>query len=75
MEHVEGKNILGLEKYIKHATEVSPTNTGLSADTELRGVRIFDHLTPKKQKLLFEAKKLKERDHYRFCWAKNSGEA
>ena len=56
----------------KQAAEVNPTSIGLSADTELRRVRIFDHLTPKKQKLLFEAKKLKERDHYRFCWAKNS---
>ena len=56
----------------KPAAEVNPTSIGLSADTELRRVRIFDHLTPKKQKLLFEAKKLTERDHYRFCWAKNS---
>lgn len=56
----------------QRAAEVNPTSIGLSADTELRGVRIFDHLTPKKQKLLFETKKLKERDHYRFCWAKNS---
>ena len=54
------------------AAEVNPTSIGLSADTKLRGVRIFDHLTPKKQKLLFEAKKLKERDHYHFCWAKIS---
>ena len=42
----------------KRAAEVNPTSIGLSADTELNGVRIFDHLTPKKQKLLFEAKKL-----------------
>ena len=47
----------------KRAAEFNPTSIGLSADTELRGVRIFDHLTPKKQKLLFEAKKLKESDH------------
>ncbi|XP_044166734.1 uncharacterized protein LOC122950793 [Acropora millepora] len=56
----------------KQAAEVNPTSIGLSADTEHRRVRLFDHLTPKKQKLLFEAKKLKERDHYRFCWAKKS---
>ena len=56
----------------KQAAEVNPTSIGMSADTEPRHVRIFDHLTPKKQKLLFEAKKLKECDHYRFCWAKNS---
>ena len=56
----------------KQAAEVNPTSIRLSAETKLTRVRIFDHLTPKKQKLLFEAKKLKERDHYRFCWAKNS---
>ena len=52
--------------------EVNPTSICLSTDTELRGVKIFDHLTSTKQKLLFEAKKLKDRDHYRFCWAKHS---
>lgn len=56
----------------QRAAEVNPTSIGLSADNELRGVRIFDHLTAKKQQLLYEAKKLKERDRYRFCWAKNS---
>ena len=59
-------------KVRKQAAEVNPTSIGLSADTKLRRVKIFDHLTPKKQKLLFEAKKLTERDHYRFFWAKNS---
>ena len=56
----------------QRASQVNPTSIGLSTDNELGGVRTFDHLTPKKQNLLFEAKKFKEQNHYRFCWAKNS---
>ena len=52
--------------------EVNPTSIGWSADTELGAIWIFDHLTPKKQKLLFEAKKLKEHNHCHFCFAKIS---
>ena len=51
---------------------VSPTSIGLSTENDLSEARIFYHLTPKGQNLLFEAKKLKERNHYQFCWAKNS---
>ena len=54
------------------ASQVNPSNIGLSADSVLDRVRIFDHLTPKKQHLLFEAKRFKEQNQYRFCWAKNS---
>ena len=56
----------------QRASQVNPTSIGLSAENELGGERIFDHLTPKKQNVLFEAKKFKERNHYQFCWAKNS---
>ena len=56
----------------QRASQVNPTSIGLSAENELGGARIFDHLTPKKQNVLFEAKKFKERNHYQFCWAKKS---
>ena len=56
----------------QRASQVNPTSIGLSAESELGEARIVDHLTPKKQNLLFEAKKFKERNHYHFCWAKNS---
>ena len=39
------------------ASQVNPSNIGLSTDSVLDRVRIFDHLTPKKQHLLFEAKR------------------
>ena len=41
-------------------------------DLEKKKHKHGDHLTPKKQNLLFEAKKFKELNHYQFCWAKNS---
>ena len=56
----------------QRASQVNPTSIGFSVENEVGRARIFDHLTPKKQNLLFEAKKFKERNHYQFCWAKNS---
>ena len=66
------RRLVKVMEVCQRAAEVNPTSMSLSADTKLRGIQIFDHLTPKKQKLLFEAKKLKGHDHYRFYWAKNS---
>ena len=51
---------------------VNPTSIGLQEDVSLDQVRIFDHLTPRLQSLLANAKKFKERCNYAFCWAKNS---
>ena len=34
--------------------------------------RIFDHLTPKQQHVLFESKKFKEQNSYQYCWTKIS---
>ena len=51
---------------------VNPTSIGLQADVSLDQVGIFDHLTPRLQSLLADAKKFKERCNYAFCWAKNS---
>ena len=42
----------------QRASQVNPTSIGLSAVNEFGGARIFDHLTPNKQNLLFEAKKI-----------------
>ena len=55
----------------QRASQVNPTSIGLFAENELGRARIFDHLTPKKQNLLFEAKKFQGQNHYQFCWAKN----
>ena len=34
-------------------------------------VRIFEHLTPKNQQILFEARAFKDRKTYQYCWSKN----
>ena len=41
----------------------SPSNTRIN---------IFDHLTPRLQNLLYEAKRFKTTNGYKFCWAKNN---
>ncbi|XP_028412929.1 uncharacterized protein LOC114535804 [Dendronephthya gigantea] len=35
-------------------------------------IRIFDHLTPKNQHILAEARTFKEKFSYQYCWTKNS---
>lgn len=34
-------------------------------------IRIYDHLTPRLQELLYEAKKYQQANNFKFCWAKN----
>jgi hypothetical protein len=34
-------------------------------------IRIYDHLTPRLQELLYEAKTYQRANHFKFCWAKN----
>lgn len=50
----------GVMRLRKEAIKVNPS------------VRIFDHLTPKNQKILYEAKAFKEANSYEYCWTKNS---
>ena len=46
---------------------VDPSAIGLPGQAFLSEVRIFDHLTPKMQSILCEAKKFKNQHHYRYC--------
>ena len=50
---------------------VNPSAIGLPDQAFSSEVRIFDHLTPKMQSILFEAKKFKNQHHYQYCWVKN----
>ena len=38
----------------------------------MESVGIFDHLSPRLQYLMSDARKFKERFGYAYCWAKNS---
>lgn len=55
----------------KEISKVSPNSLGLLEDASLCEAVIYDHLTPKTQKLLVDAKKFQERHHYSYCWVKN----
>ena len=54
------------------ANKIEPTVLGLPSDASILNARVYDHLTPKVQKLLTEAKKFQQQYAYRFCWIKNS---
>jgi hypothetical protein len=54
------------------ANKIEPTVLGLPSDASILNARVYDHLTPKVQKLLTEAKKFQQQYVYRFCWIKNS---
>ena len=50
---------------------VSPSLLGLSTEVSLSQAAVYDHLTPKTQRLLIDAKKFQEEHRYSFCWVKN----
>ncbi|XP_022777579.1 uncharacterized protein LOC111319005 [Stylophora pistillata] len=56
----------------RNASKVAPSAVGLPDGASLSAVRIFDHLTPRMQKVLFEAKRFKEQFRYQYCWSKGS---
>ena len=51
------------------ASQVNPSNIGLSADSVLDRVRISP---PKNNTCCLKRKRFKEQNQYRFCWTKNS---
>lgn len=55
----------------REISSVSPNSLGLSTEASLSHAAIYDHLTPKIQKLLIDAKKFQEQHRYSFCWVKN----
>ena len=54
------------------ACKADPSSLGYGEGVSLSSVRIFDHLTPKKQYVFTEAKKFKGQNNYQFCGTKNS---
>ena len=63
---------LSLMNRRRDACKVDPRRLGFSEDVSLSVVRIFDHLSPRLQQVLFEAKKFKDRNNCQYCWAKDS---
>ena len=44
---------------------------GFSSEIDVTNLDIYDHLTPRLQNILFEAKNFKDTKNFKFCWAKN----
>ena len=65
---------LANESVMNHheSCKLNPASVGLPEDALLSAVRIFDHLSPRMQTVLFEAKKFKDQHHYQYCWSKGS---
>ncbi|XP_068685066.1 uncharacterized protein [Montipora foliosa] len=56
----------------REVTKINPADIGLRENSSLDRAVIYDHHSPRLQSLLSDAKKIKERYHFSFCWAKNS---
>ena len=59
-----------LMSHRKEISDVTPAAVGLPEGSSLSSARIYDHLSPRMQAVLFQAKKVKEKLHYQCCWSK-----
>lgn len=55
----------------KKVENLQADQLGFSADVDVTNVNLYDHLTPRLQTLLYEAKKYRDTNNFKFCWAKN----
>ena len=56
----------------REVNRIVPADIGLRESSSLEHVAIYNHLSPRLQSLLSDAKKIKERFLFSFCWAKKS---
>ena len=56
----------------KDACKADPSHLAFSRRVSLEFVRIFQHFSPKMQKVFSDAKKFKEQQQYQLCWTKGS---
>ena len=52
--------------------DLKPEQLGFQAQEQHGRMNIYEHLTPRLQTLLFEAKKMQNRYGFKYCWAKNN---
>ena len=55
----------------REVTKIIPSSIGLQEQDSMESAGIFDHLSPRLQYLMSDARKFKERFGYAYCWAKN----
>ena len=51
----------------REVTKIDPTSIGLQESDSMENVGLYDHLSPRLQSLLSDAKKVKERLNLAFC--------
>jgi hypothetical protein len=56
----------------REASKVKSEALDLSSDASLSNVLLMEHLTPKAQNLLAEAKRFSKQHNFKFCWVKNA---
>ena len=56
----------------KVTANIIPSSVGFREQDSMESAGIFNHLSPRLQNLLLDARKFKERFNYAYCWAKNS---
>ena len=54
----------------KEISNIAPVAFGLPEGSSLSPARIYDHLSPTMQAVLFQATKVKEEPYYQYCWSK-----
>lgn len=65
---------LAREKVMAARRRVSNLNAedlGFNGTVDVSHINLYDHLTPRLQELLFQSKKFKDENNYKYCWAKN----
>lgn len=55
----------------KNAANLQANQFGFTSEVPLQFVNLYDHLTPRLQSLLFEAKTFSGSNNFKFCWTKN----
>ena len=55
----------------RRVSNLNADDLGFSGAVDVSHINLFDHLTPRMQELLFESKKFKDENNYKYCWAKN----
>ena len=54
----------------KEVTNLQADQLGFTSQVSLQFINLYDHLTPRIQSLLIEAKKFRGANNFKFCWAK-----
>ena len=55
----------------RNVNKLQASDLGFADHVSLAHLGLYDHLSPRLQNLLYEAKRVKVEQHFKFCWAKN----